>query len=102
MNAALKKTKTTNVLNVNHPDKVSALDAEKYAAMKRAFLRVLPKTGPGLTAEQIRKRVLDYLPSDVFPGGARASWWTKTVQLDLEARGTVVREKCTPLRWRKR
>jgi uncharacterized protein YndB with AHSA1/START domain len=32
-------------------------------------------------------------------GGAKAGWWTKCVQLDLEAKGTVVRKTAKPLRW---
>jgi hypothetical protein len=43
-----------------------------------------------------------YLPADLFPGGAKAGWWTKTVQLDLEAKGVVIREAASsPLRWRR-
>jgi hypothetical protein len=33
------------------------------------------------------------------PGGAKAGWWVKTVQLDLEAKGIVVRDGGRPLRW---
>jgi hypothetical protein len=72
-----------------------------YEAMKRAFLKVLPRRSPGLTAAEIRERLIDHLPEDRFPGGARAGWWAKTVQLDLEAKGIVAREKTKPLRWRK-
>ena len=39
--------------------------------------------------------------SDVLvldPDGAKAGWWTKAVQLDLEAKGIIRREKVTPLR----
>jgi Family of unknown function (DUF6958) len=42
--------------------------------------------------------VLDHLPQDTFPDGAKAGWWLKTVQLDLEAKGIIAREKTTPLR----
>jgi Family of unknown function (DUF6958) len=38
-----KKTKTIEVENVNHPGHVKRVDAETYEAMKRAFLKVLPK-----------------------------------------------------------
>ena len=31
---------------------------------------------------------------------AKAGWWTKCVQLDLEAKGVVVREGSKPIRWR--
>jgi hypothetical protein len=29
----------------------------------------------------------------------KVGWWMKTVQLDLEARKIVLREKSKPLRW---
>jgi hypothetical protein len=44
---------------------------------------------------------LKHLPEELFPGGAKAGWWTKAVQLDLEAKKVIVREKTTPLRLRK-
>lgn len=31
--------------------------------------------------------------------GAKAMWWSKTVQLDLEAKGLLGREQSKPLRW---
>jgi hypothetical protein len=61
--------------------------------MRRAFLKVLPKTSPGLTADEVRKVVIGHLPQDLFPGGSKVGWWTKAVELDLEARGVIVREK---------
>jgi len=36
--------------------------------------------------------------SDLFPGGAKAGWWLKAVQLDLEARGLIQRGPVKPLR----
>jgi hypothetical protein len=89
------------VENVNHPGQAKRVDAEMYEAMKRAFMRILPKTSPGLTVEEVQERVIAHLPEDLFPGGAKAGWWAKTVQLDLEAKGTVEREKTKPLRLRK-
>ncbi len=87
------------VENVNVPGHVTRVNAEKYEAMKTAMLTVLPKHEPGLTQNEIRKAVLPHLPEELFPGGATAGWWVKTVQLDLEARGVVIREKSKPLRW---
>jgi hypothetical protein len=45
------------------------------------------------------KSVKPYLPDDLFPGGRTAGWWAKTVQLDLEAKGMVIRHRGKPLRW---
>jgi hypothetical protein len=69
--------------------------------VKRAYLKVLPKTSPGLTTAEIHRRLLEHLPEALFPGGAKAGWWAKAVQLDLEAKGLVAREKTTPLRLRR-
>jgi len=56
----------------------------------------------GLTYEEIAGAVKAYLPPDLFPGGAKAGWWTKTVQLDLEAKGVVIREAASSqLHWRR-
>jgi hypothetical protein len=96
-----KKPETIEVENVNHPGHVKRVDAEMYEAMKRALLKILPKKSPGLTVEEVQERVIAHLPEDLFPGGAKADWWTKTVQLDLEAKGTIEREKTRPLRLRK-
>jgi hypothetical protein len=46
--------------------------------------------------------VLPHLPHDRFTGEAKASWWVKFVQLDLEAKRQIVREPSKPLRWHKK
>ncbi len=94
-----KKNKMIEVENVNLPGHVRRVDADMYKAMKRAFLKVLPKTSPGLTEVKIRERLIAHLPEELFPEGAKVGWWAKTVQLDLEAKGVVAREKTKPLRW---
>jgi hypothetical protein len=68
-------------------------------AMRRAMLEVLPSEEPGLTQAEMREAVIAHLPEDLYPGGAKAGWWAKTVQLDLEAKGIVVRKPTKPLRW---
>jgi hypothetical protein len=96
----LRRSEKIELENVNHPGQVKRVDANMYEAMKRAFLKVLPKTSPGLTEAEIRERVIAHLPEKLFPERAKAGWWTKAVQLDLEAKGIVGREKTRPLRWR--
>jgi hypothetical protein len=98
---ATNKTQKIEVENVNQPGHVTHVDAHMYEAMKRGFLKILPKTSPGLTVAEIRQRVNAHLPEELFPKGARAGWWAKTVQLDLEAKGVLAREKTKPLRLRK-
>lgn len=87
------------VENINTPGRTSRVNAVMYRAMRQAMLQVLPYTEPGLTQAEMREAVIPYLPEDLYPGGAKAGWWAKTVQLDLEAKGIVVREATKPLRW---
>ena len=98
---AANSTVVVEVENVNHPGRVNYLQADLYEAMKRALLKIIPKTSPGLTVEDIRERVIAYLPEKLFPAGSKAGWWAKTVQLDLEAKGIIAREKSKPLRLHK-
>ena len=99
---ATNETKKIEVENVNHPGRVTRVDAAMYEAMKRAFLKILPRRSPGLTEKEIRAGVVAFLPQDLFPGGAKADWWSKAVQLDLEAKNLVVREETKPLRWHRK
>jgi hypothetical protein len=88
------------VLNVNVPGRTSRVDADRYHAMKEAILKVTPEGPPGLTAAEMVEQVRPLLPEDLWPEGAKAGWWQKTVQLDLEARGALVRNpESKPLRW---
>jgi hypothetical protein len=84
--------------NVNSPGRVVRVDADRYNTMKRAILAVLPKLSPGLTVAELKTRLLPLLPEDLFPGGAKAGWWLKGVQLDLEAKGLITRVASKPLR----
>ena len=56
------------------------------------------ETGAETMRRRIGKGVQDRPYYAQFPGGAHAGWWLKTVQLDLEAKRIIVREKTTPLR----
>ena len=87
------------VHNINHPGRTQSVDAAKYHAMREAMMRILPRRPPGLTQGEIRRQVVAHLPEDLFPSGARADWWSKLVQLDLEAKGVLRREATSPLRW---
>ena len=95
MSKSAAKIKIENVLQ---PGKTYSADPAKYEAMKKAVLAVLPKTSPGLTVAEVQDRVVPHLPEDLFPGGAKSGWWMKAVQLDLEAKNIVKREKTSPIR----
>ena len=88
------------VENVNHPGQTVHREAAKYWAARKAFLGFLPKAAPGLTQGEMFQAMRRALPQGDFPGKT-TSWWMKTVQLDLEAKGLVVRDSGKPLRWRK-
>ena len=87
------------VENVNHPGQKRNVDAAKYGVAKAALLKTLPKSEPGFTQSEMIDAVRKALPSGEMR--AKAGWWTKTVHLDLEAKGVVVRDGKKPLRWRR-
>jgi hypothetical protein len=84
------------VENVNHPGKTSTVDGARYREARAALLAALPKSG-GLTQAEMIAGVRRRLSGDL---AAKAGWWTKCVQLDLEAKRVVVREGSKPIRWR--
>jgi hypothetical protein len=97
---ATTKKATIQLQNVNRPGQELPVDAVKYKATRKVLLKVVPKRTPGMTAAEIYGRALPLLPQDLFPGGSTAGWWLKGVQLDLEAKSLLIREKTSPLRWR--
>lgn len=84
-----------NVISPHHKQKV---DRTKYTAMRKALLAVLPESPPGLTVAEAKDALLPELPKDLWPGGAKAGWWLKAVQLDLEAKGVIGRAVTKPVR----
>jgi hypothetical protein len=86
--------------SVNVPGFSKTLNADKYTATRVALLAVLPRKAPGITQREMFEAAKAHLPAALFPKGAKAEWWIKSVQLDLEAKGIVVRDpKAKPLRW---
>ena len=86
------------VQNVLQPGKTYRVDAAKYAAMRQAVLAVMTANAKGLTPNEIIAAVGPHLPPDLFPGGEKAGWWVKCVQLDLEATGLIRRAASGPVR----
>ena len=95
----MSKSERIEIQNVLSPGHLVRVDAEKYGAMKQALLSVLPKQGPGVTAAELGAGIRRVLSQELFPGGAKAGWWMKAVQLDLEAKKVIVRVAGRPLRW---
>lgn len=90
------------VENVNVPGYTHAVDAAHYEAMKKALLQVLPREGPGLTQAEMWTKLAAVADPKLFPDRGKVGWWMKSVQLDLEAKRVIVRDKASkPLRWRR-
>ncbi|WDZ75547.1 hypothetical protein PWG15_13085 [Ensifer adhaerens] len=93
------KIEIENIVSPGHKHRV---DRVKYEAMRDALLAVLPRAAPGLSVAEAKERLLPLLPQNLFPAGAKAGWWLKAVQLDLEAKGTIARVASKPLRLHKK
>jgi hypothetical protein len=88
--------------SVLSPGRSVRVDADKYEAMRAAIVAVLPAASAGITVADLKVGVLQRLPEALFPGGAKAGWWLKGVQLDLEAKGVIERVPASkPLRLRR-
>ena len=90
------KIEIENILSPNH---VVRVDKAKYTAMREALMKVMPPDAPGATAAELKAGLLQHLSEELFPGGAKAGWWLKAVQLDLEAKDVIKREATKPLRF---
>jgi hypothetical protein len=92
--------KKITIENINTPGRTSRVDAEKYTAMRKVLLKVLPRKAPGLTQAELGEAIQSHLPQHLWPNGEKSMWWMKTVQLDLEAKDLVIRDRQSkPTRW---
>lgn len=89
------KIEVENVTSPNHKYRVNRA---KYTAMREALMAVLPSDPPGLTVAEAKAALLPVLSAEHFPGGEKAGWWLKCVQLDLEAKGVIARGPKSPVR----
>lgn len=87
------------VFNINKPGQSSFVRKDKYEEVKRVLRALMPDTSPGLTQDEMAILVIQNVSGTVFEDNTKAGWWMKTVQLDLEARQVMIREKTSPLRW---
>lgn len=101
---------TIEARNVNHPEHRENLKAEKYNVIRAAMLAALPAhdSGESMTFDELERKVAAHLkendvPKEMFPKPGSVRWYTKTVQLDLEARGEIERlPDRSPIRLRKK
>ncbi len=70
----------------------------KFEHMQAALMAVLPDAPPGITVAEAKAALLPRLDPALFPGGGKAGWWIKAVQLDHEARGLIARADKPPVR----
>lgn len=84
--------------SVTSPGRPQRVDRAKYVAMRDALIAILPAHSPGITVTEAKAALLPRLPDALFPGGDKAGWWLKAVQLDLEAKGLIRRGPGKPVR----
>jgi len=82
---------TVERIMTQHPQGKSGVNIEKakYDAMRRALLKVIPRTKGGVRFGDLGDLVLDHLDAGAFPKGKSVLWYVTTVKQDLEARGLV-------------
>lgn len=97
----MAKVEKIAVESLLHPGKSTNVDKSKYEAMRAAILATLPDKLPGMTYMEMRAQMAPRLSQAAFPDGEKAGWWAKCVQLDLEAKGLVLRDGASPLRLRR-
>lgn len=75
------------------------IDQGKYAAMRRAILKAVPRSKEGIAFRDLAAAVKPHLPPD---WSGSVSWYMTTVKLDLEAKGEIARiEGSKPQRLKK-
>lgn len=93
------KKEKIEVFNINNPGKSSFVQKDKYEEVKRGFKEYMPNKSPGMNQDEMARLVIEKVSDTVFDDKTKAGWWMKTVQLDLEARRVMFREKTKPIRW---
>lgn len=83
--------KTDDRILTLHPAGKQGVNIErsKYDAVRRALLRVVPRTAAGVPFQELRERVRPHLERQGFPPEASVSWYVTAVKQDLEARGEL-------------
>lgn len=84
--------------SITSPHHVQRVNKAKFMAMRDALLPVLPTESPGISVAEAKAALLPNLSEELFPGGEKAGWWLKAVQLDLEAKGVIERGGKGPVR----
>jgi hypothetical protein len=86
------------IQSITSPHHTERVNRAKYMAMREALIKILPADPPGITVAEANEAISPHLNNELFPDGAKAPWWLKAVQLDLEAKGVIKRGPKSPVR----
>jgi hypothetical protein len=88
--------------NVNKGSRGFAVTAEKYEPIRKAILASATRNKEGVSFKELVASVNGLVGKELFPKQGSVSWYTKVVQLDLEADGQIERvPDVTPQRVRR-
>ena len=89
--------------NVNKGSRGFAVTEEKYEPIRQAILASLPWNEKGMAFKELVAAVAARVPQELYPKAGSVSWYTKVVQLDLEAKGmSILRKMAARQRRRKK
>ena len=77
--------------NVNKGSGGFTVTPEKYQPIQRAILASVPRNKTGVSFKELVASVTSKVPKDLFQKKGSVAWYTKVVQLDLEAKGYLER-----------
>lgn len=75
--------------NTGRPDR--NIDGQRYDAVRKAILKVVPREGEGIAFADLPAAVRKQLPNGEIPGGGAINWYTTVVKLHMESRGELRR-----------
>lgn len=88
--------------NVNQNSSGFAVTEAKYEPIRKAILASTPRNQQGVSFKELVASVTERVSTKQFPKKGSVSWYTKVVQLDLEAKGQLERiPGVTPQRLRR-
>lgn len=88
--------------NINKGSAGFAVTPEKYEPIRKAIMASVPRGTSGVSFKELVASVTQRVPAELFQKKGSVSWYTKVVQLDLEAKGELQRiPGVTPQRVRK-
>ena len=77
--------------NVNKGSHGFAVTPKKYQSIQQAILASVPRNKTGVSFKELVSSVTSQVPKELFPKEGSIAWYTKVVQLDLEAKGEIER-----------